>query len=601
LLTALSRSKHNLEDTRSANLDKSVLIVGAGPVGLAMALSLSENGVSFRIIDQTEAPTTQSRALAIHARTLEIFEQLGIVEPLLKAGQKISVMNVYAHKRQLTHITLDELDSPFPFILGLPQSETERILVSVLQSRGIEVERKTQLVNVIQDKNGVKATLKYPDGSGMEEKFGWLLACDGAHSTVRHLLNLTFAGSQYPESFFLADVRLDTELAQNEAHIFIDNSGMLAIFPYGGYRFRVVADVPVEATMSDSADTASVYGGSQEAADKRARLSDPTLPQMQAFLDERGPGGIQMSEATWLAAFTIQRRKVSRYRIERIFLAGDAAHIHSPAGGQGMNTGIQDACNLAWKLALVINQEAPVALLDSYEMERHAVAESVLKMTDFITRVNTTRNPLAVSLRTKLAPIVIGQEVIQQRITKTVSELGVNYRKSPIVGEYHVGLVHAKVPGHAREELPEFSEWFNFESGPRPGDRAPDANLLDEASTSPVRLFELLRGQKHHLLLFAGARSTASGVKTLIENANFVLDKYGRWLKVHFISPQADEFKGASGAASTWSDSELSAHHRYGAASECLYLIRPDGYVGYRSQPADQPQLSRYLSKIFLA
>jgi 2-polyprenyl-6-methoxyphenol hydroxylase-like FAD-dependent oxidoreductase len=600
LLIALSKEHQSVVKGKSK--ESQVLIVGAGPVGLSLALALLRQGIEdIRIVDKSTGPTDQSRALGIQARTLEIFEQMGIVEPVLKAGQKISVMNFYADKRLILHITFDELESAYPYALSLPQSQTERILINELKGRGVEVERQTELVDLAQDASRVKPTLKYPDGTGIAENTQWLIACDGAHSAVRHRLNMAFEGTQYPEAFLLADVRLDAALSQQEAHLFTDENGMLAIFPYGNDRYRVVADTPVSGAVTDSASVASVFGSTHDTKADVVRLKDPTLAEFQTILDERGPGGIKMSDPSWLAAFSIHRRRVKYYRKDRIFLAGDAAHIHSPAGGQGMNTGIQDAYNLAWKLALVIQKAAPEDLLDSYNIERHAVAQSVLKMTDFITRVNTMRNPVARSIRTRLAPLLVAQEVIQQRLRKSVSELAVNYRRSPIVAEHRVSLIHARVSGHAREELPEFGEWFSFDQGPAPGDRAPDANLLDKVSGAPIRLFDLLRTKEHHLLLLAGARSTPAGVKSLMDIAKFVGDKYGRWVKVHFIAPNEIDGADFPAGASCLQDPELSLHHRYGAGSECLYLIRPDGYIGFRSLPADRPDLSRYLEKIFLA
>jgi hypothetical protein len=265
-----------------------------------------------------------------------------------------------------------------------------------------------------------------------------------------------------------------------------------------------------------------------------------------------------------------------------------------------MNTGIQDAYNLAWKLALVVKGASPLNLLDSYEVERHAVAESVLKMTDFLTKVNTLRNPVARSIRTRLAPLLVAQEVIQQRLRRNISELAINYRKSPIVAENKVSLIHARIPGHTKEELPALGEWFSFEHGPAAGDRAPDTDLFDPKKSHVTRLFEVLHGGEHHLLLLAGARATTGGIRSLIEIGSYVLDKYSQWIKVHFIAGDESWGQLPSGA-SMLEDPELSLHHRYGAASECLYLIRPDGYVGFRSLPADKNSLSKHLKQIFLA
>lgn len=597
-----------------------VLVVGAGPVGLTMAFELQRRGISCRIIDKISVPTDQSRALAIHAKTLEAFENMGIVDEILKAGQKLHAVNIYVHEKRILHLTMDELESPYPFIISLPQSETERILTGELKKSGVEVLRGTELVDLSQDEEHVYATLKYADSSTTEETFDWLIACDGAHSTVRHKLNLEFEGSGYPDAFLLADVSVNTTLPQTEAHMFHGEDGILAMFPYGNGRFRLIADVPFDSQVikasEDKAndletDTRKLENKSIEektsddASDngkprKRPQLREPTLEDFQHLVDQRGPSGLQISNPIWLAAFAIQRRSVNHYRKERIFLAGDASHVHSPAGGQGMNTGIQDAFNLAWKLALVIKGASPVSLLDSYDSERHSIAKGVLKMTDFLTRVNTSRHPVARNVRERLAPILVAQDVIQQRMRKTVSELAINYRTSLIVSEHKVGLAHALLPGHSLEELPAIGDWFNFDHGPCPGDRAPDASLFDGKTESPLTLFHALQGTEHHMMLLPGAQPTSSSLERLEEIAKFVIDEYSQRIMVHFVFAEQTYYPDFPASASQFCDPDLSMHHKYGASSECLYLIRPDGYIGFRSLPADISSLKKYLQQIFI-
>lgn len=579
----------------SNSKDTKVLVVGAGPVGLTLAFELKRRGVNCRIIDKANGPTDQSRALGIHARTLEVFENMGIVDEVLKVGQKLHGVNVYVQKRRIMHMTLDELESPYPFVISLPQSQTGQIIANELAKLGVDVEYQVELVDIVQDKEQVRATLKYADGSGMEEAVDWVVACDGAHSTVRHRLNMAFEGNQYPDAFILADVSMQTSLPQTEGHLFNGDDGLFAVFPYGNDRFRLIADVPLDSPIVKLPEEES-----KEQKKLRIRFKDPTLEEFQSVMDKRGPGGIQITEAKWLATFAIHRRKINHYRKGRIFIAGDAAHIHSPAGGQGLNTGIQDSFNLAWKLALVIQNVAPASLLETYDIERHGVARSVLRMTDFMTKVNTMRNPVAKNIRARLAPVLVAQEVIQQRLRKSVSELAINYRKSPIVAEHRVGLIHARVPGHTKEELPAVGEWFSFDHGPDPGDRAPDANLFDSSTEKAVRLFEVLRGVEHHLLLLAGARTSSSGMKDLAKIAKFVLEKYPDLIKVHLIAEDDGVWEDCPPLASCFSDPELSLHHRYGAASECLYLIRPDGYIGFRSLPADRGSLADYLKQMFV-
>lgn len=557
-----------------------VLIVGAGPTGLTMASELSRHGVSCRIVDKAPAPSDKSKALGVQSRTLEVFEDMGVVNEAIAQGIKAHGVNAYAGGDRIIHLSLDELESPYPFVLILPQSETERILEKRLEHFGREVERQVKLVSFTQDAEGVTATLQHPDGE--QEKFHtpWLIACDGAHSTVRHILNLPFQGVPYEEGFALADVRMHWSLPDDEIHIFLSEEGLLAIFPMGQGQYRLVANFPKE---SDA-----------------GRREDPRLSEFQSLVDERAKvAGAVLSDPLWLSNFRVQRRIVSNYRQGRIFLAGDAAHIHSPAGGQGMNTGIQDAYNLAWKLGLVTVGAANPSLLDSYDLERHPVGQNVLEETDLLTRVVSLHHPLAQQLRNYLAPVLLNFEVIQQRISRRLTELAVNYRHSPIVGEYRGSLAPVQFLGGQNTESPSISGWLEFSSGPAPGDRAPDAIVLQSATGATTQLFEILQGTQHTLLLLAGTKSILTGYSSLESIGSMVQTNYSRHVAVYLVIAGKTPPASLQWEGKLLLDLELSLHHRYGVGSECLYLVRPDGYVGFRSQPVDERQLREYLERIF--
>ena len=357
-----------------------------------MALELSRRNIAVRIIDKAPCATDKSKALGIHARTLEMFDHQGIVDRFIKAGNKIQVMNIFAEGKQIVRLSLDELESPYPFVLALPQCETERLLAEELNSRGTVVERECELSSLKQDSHSVLATVKNVTGTAEELSVKYLVGCDGAHSTTRHLLNLTFEGSQYKQLFWLADVAIAGDFPEQEGSLFNTPEGLSAIFPFGNGRGRIILEF-------DPESGAALTGGT---------VQDPTLEQVQAVVHDRIHIPSVLTDPHWLAAFTISRRSVRQYSVGRIFLAGDAAHIHSPAGGQGMNTGLQDSYNLAWKLELVLKGAADPNLLESYNAERHAVAQSVLKMTDFLTKVNTLRSPLAIHIRDAVAPLMAG-------------------------------------------------------------------------------------------------------------------------------------------------------------------------------------------------
>ncbi|MCE7872528.1 FAD-binding monooxygenase [bacterium CPR1] len=530
-----------------------VLICGAGPVGLMMAQELRRYGLTVRIVDQAREPSDKSRALVLWSRSLEVFarsdEQL--VADALAIGLKAHASNIYADGKKLAHLSLDELPSPYRSALMIPQNETERLLTKCLERRGVSLERGTELLSFSQDEEGVSTVLRSPEGSEETVFSDWLIGCDGAHSTVRHALNVPFSGQAEASNWILADLIVHGALALNEIHVYLSPDGVLALFPIGREgHMRIIADC----------GTAS---GDQ-------KPSDPTLEEAQFIAERRGPSGLKLSEPFWLAGFRIHERQVSEYRHGRVFLAGDAAHIHSPAGGQGMNTGLQDAFNLAWKLALVQQGKAREGLLDSYTLERHAVGQMVLKGAEAATRAATLRHPVAQYLRNKLAELLTGSELIQHRIARTLSELEINYRKSPLSREH-------------KKDLTVFSP---LAPGIRPGDRVPDGELVTR-SGAELHLFDLLKGNGSHLLLFSGIDLSEQTEEWMSTIEREVKARWGDFISIIHIGP------------SGYHDREQLLHRAFGASSETLYWVRPDLYVGFRSQPADLRALIEYLGEVY--
>src|SRR5271155_63252 len=345
-----------------------VLICGAGPVGLAMAAELTRYGLAVRIVEKNAQRTDKSKALVVWSRTLELLNRTGCAEKFLSTGMKSSAANILAGHEQIARLTFDSAATPYPFALMIPQSETERLLEEFLNSLGVQVERTVELTGFTISAPHLTSTLRHADGREEILETPWLIGCDGAHSTVRKQLGLEFKGSTQPSDWMLADAHLSNVPHPEETSAYWHAEGVLIIFPISPGRFRVIADVGV--------------------TDPKNLRPDPTVEEVQAFLDRRGPGGIKISDPIWLATFHINERKVADYQRGRVFLAGDAAHIHSPAGGQGMNTGIQDACNLAWKLALVARGTcAANPVLENYSPERSAVGDQVLKAAGIFTSV----------------------------------------------------------------------------------------------------------------------------------------------------------------------------------------------------------------------
>lgn len=542
--------------------DVDVLVVGAGPVGLTLAGELARHGVSFRIVDRSPEASDTSKALVLWSRSLEMLHGMDAVEPFLAAGQRVRGASLFAGGRRLAHIAF-RIGSPYDFALMIPQSETERLLGAHLARFGGRVERGVELTGFAVEEGGVVSTLRLPDGRAQTLRSAWLAGCDGAHSCVRHGVGAQFEGSPEPNDWILADVRLSGAVPNDEVSIFFHSRGVLLFLPIAGARFRVVADAG--------------------AAVSAERPADPSLEDVVRIVGERGPGGLVLEDPTWLAAFRIQERKVAAYRHGSAFLAGDAAHIHSPAGGQGMNTGMQDAYNLAWKLALVTRGRGRDVLLDSYGSERGAVGDLVLRQSGFLTRAATLRNPVAQHVRNHVYGLLASLDVVQQKVSDTISELSVNYRGSPIVGEsWGLGP----------------REWL-MRGGVAPGERAPDGRVRDGPTGAPATLFEILRGTRHTLLLFQGVSGDDASI--LQEIARAVESRYPSLFSAHLVVANGDRPMDLGWTGPALVDPDAALHKRYAAGRASVYLIRPDGYVGYRSQPADADALLSHLSGYLVA
>jgi 2-polyprenyl-6-methoxyphenol hydroxylase-like FAD-dependent oxidoreductase len=394
----------------SINQNPDVIVVGAGPVGLVAGCELARHGVRVRVIDKLAQPTDQSRAIAVHARSLDMFDRMGIVDEMLGTGIKAIAMHVYAGGRKLFSVPLGEVDSAFPFTLTTAQTESERVLGEHLQSLGVTVERGVELVALSQDDEGAHLTLQR--GASTERvTASWVIGADGAHSTVRKMLGTKLAGSFVGERFLLGDVDAQHNLDLDSMHTFFSPDGPVIVLPMRDGRMRFLAEV-------------------HDAAATRSNMN-PTQDELQAILDRR-IGGIRLLRSHWLTRFEIHHARVPAYRWDRVFLAGDAAHIHSPAGGQGMNTGMQDVFNLAWKLAAVINGEAGDTLLDSYEAERIPVADSVITYTNRLTRVGTLSG-VPRRIRDVVVRMLSRVPAARRVMAETAEEVNVGYRHSPIV------------------------------------------------------------------------------------------------------------------------------------------------------------------------
>ena len=391
-----------------ASSDLDVLIVGAGPVGLFLGNECARRGLRWRVVETRAGQSVHSKALAIFPRTLEIFDMAGIAAPFLAAANRVTSVSLSAHGRRLAHMRFEPEETPYPFVAMVPQDVTEKLLVEELRRKGGDVSYETTFVSADAAESTVAAVLEH-GGSRSTVSASFLVGCDGAHSAVRHGLAIPFEGAAYEDSFLLADVETNDALPADELQLCPSEKGPAAIFPMSAVRRRIVATVD------------------------RPEGDAPSLDLVRRILADRAPRELEAKALHWSSYFKIHHRHVAHLRAGRMFLAGDAAHIHSPFGGQGMNTGLQDVWNLVWKLDLFLNLRGNERLLDSYEAERLPVIRNVIEMTDTMTRVMSTPNRFAQTLRDAVIPMVSRLTPFQHAFVGRLSELGIAYPESPIV------------------------------------------------------------------------------------------------------------------------------------------------------------------------
>jgi 2-polyprenyl-6-methoxyphenol hydroxylase-like FAD-dependent oxidoreductase len=389
-------------------VDTDVLIVGAGPVGLFLANECVRRGLRYRLVEANAAQSSQSKALAIFPRTLEILDMAGLVGPFMEVANRVTSVAVVAHGHTLARVPFTPDETPYTFIAMVPQNVTERLLAEHLERGGGRIEYETSFVTAVQHDDHVDVTL---DHVGQRETVtaAFVVGCDGAHSTVRHLMNLPFEGAAYDALFMLADIDTNDTLPADELQLCPSEFGPAAIFPMSATRRRVVATVD------------------------QANGDVPSLDLVRQILRQRAPAAIEARALRWSSYFHVHHRQIADMRVGRIFIAGDAAHIHSPFGGQGMNTGLQDVWNLAWKLDLALHGHGNNRLLESYTAERRPVIAEVIRTTDLLTKAMGTPNKFAQVLRDTVIPLVSRLAPFQHAFVDRLSELGVVYRESPIV------------------------------------------------------------------------------------------------------------------------------------------------------------------------
>jgi 2-polyprenyl-6-methoxyphenol hydroxylase-like FAD-dependent oxidoreductase len=405
-----------------------VLIIGAGPTGLVLALWLTKLGVKVRIVDKTAEPGTTSRALAVQARTLELYRQLDLTDAVVVKGHHVPAVNLWGRGEAVARIAFESVGAgltPYPFLHIFPQDQHERLLIERLQALGVAVQRQTELVGFTDENDRITARLRGPDGQEVDCAAAYIAGCDGARSIVREKVGTGFPGGTYRQIFYVADIDAAGPALNGELHIDLDEADFLGIFPLAGQgKARLIGTVRDE--RAGRADTLAFKD-----------VSDRAITHLK----------VDVRKVNWFSTYHVHHRVTEHFRKGRAFLLGDAAHIHSPAGGQGMNTGIGDAINLAWKLAAVVAGRAPDSLLDSYEAERIGFARRLVATTDRVFTFVTSDGWIAGIMRTRVAPLLIPMATafgpVREFMFRTVSQITLSYRGGPLsrgtAGHVHGG------------------------------------------------------------------------------------------------------------------------------------------------------------------
>jgi 2-polyprenyl-6-methoxyphenol hydroxylase-like FAD-dependent oxidoreductase len=496
-----------------------VLIVGAGPTGLVLALWLTKLGVGVRIIDKAAEPGTTSRAVAVQARTLELYRQLDLADTVIDKGHRVPAVNLWAEGKQKAHLDFTHIGAdltPFSFLQIFPQDQHEQLLIDRLKALGVLVERQTELMSFSENGDHVAARLRGPYGQEDRCEARYIAGCDGARSQVRQTIGTGFPGGTYQQVFYVADVDASGPAINGELHVDLDEADFLAIFPLAPeIRVRLIGSVRDE--RADHPETL-----------KFEDVSDRAIKNLK----------VNVEKVNWFSTYRVHHRVSDHFRKGRAFLLGDAAHIHSPVGGQGMNTGIGDAINLAWKLAAVLARCAPANLLDSYEPERIAFARRLVATTDRVFTFVTAEGPLADVLRTRIAPLllpkIVGFEFAREFLFRTVSQITLNYRGSPLSAGT-AGDVHG-------------------------GDRLPWVSNGSEDNFAPLTA---MTWQVHVYGVATGALHDWCAAKGL---------------PLHVFNWRAE-------------------HEKAGLAQNGLYLLRPDTYVALAEPSGSSDVLDQYFAE----
>jgi 2-polyprenyl-6-methoxyphenol hydroxylase-like FAD-dependent oxidoreductase len=506
-----------------------VLIIGAGPTGLSLASQLVRYGVDFIILHKKEGVTPYSKAIGVHARTLEIYEQIDLAQRAVSEGTIAGKGRLLVDgevRGEIDFSNVGEGLSPYPFVLLLEQSKNERLLYEYLRAHGKEVHWKTELIDFTQSDSGVRAQVGAVNGESSTIEAKYIVGCDGPKSLVRHTLGLEFAGSTFQRMFYVADAQVDWQFTHDALHICLAKESFAVFFPLkGDRRYRIVGTFPEEFAKDEG---------------------DVLYEEIEARIKELAQLELDIHDVEWFSTYKVHTRHAARFSAGRCFLAGDSAHIHSPAGAQGMNTGIQDGYNLAWKLALVLGGVAAENLLDTYNEERLENAKNLLRTTDRMFQIAASDEWWLALLRTNVLPpiakYILNLESVRSAIFPLLSQTGIDYR-------------HSSLSWHAGDE--DFTV--------KAGDRMPFV-VLNGAS-----VYDSLRGPKFHFVSFSAEEIQEAGV--MIES------RYAELVDVNRFQINSD------------------VTEKFGSDQSFNVFLRPDNYIGFISAKRFDDDIGSYLTK----
>jgi len=530
--------------TQSTDKNIDVLIVGAGPSGLMMACQLALRNISFRIIDKKAHRTNYSGALIVQARSIEIFQQMGIAQTAVQSGVIAKEIKLVFNGKKYFTIPVRDIGhglTQFPYLLLLEQSQTEQLLTNFINNFGYSIEREIELVQFKQDDQVVNSVLKRSGGQVEFITTKYLIAADGARSTVRKQLQIPFIGKTFSTALFVSDCKAEGDLSSDQLCFSFSDQTTAGIFPLPGRRWRIDGAISMDKESKDPL----------------------TFDDIRNSFAEKTRMKVEISEPEWFSVFHVNERYASTFQQKRCFLVGDAAHIHSPVGAQGMNTGLQDSYNLAWKLAMVIQGKSKASLLETYSSERLVVAKNVVRGTDRAFTFVTSRSFFAKLFRVHvlpfflqlMLPILVKQPSIRHLFFRRISEIGIHYRKSSLSQHSSTGYF----PAYA----------------PKPGERLPYINYQEDGKM--INIQDKVKSNDFHLFIFSKHSSR--------DTFNRIAEKYAHQLSFEIIQ---------------YTSGTDNLFKQFGIVDSGCYLVRPDLYIAYRSAKPDADHFEAYLQQLFI-